>query len=58
MTDQDPVRLLLVLDDGRTTWTHEIVPRWMAAAACADFGAGVPWDGQRVVRALIVEQAD
>ncbi len=58
MTDQELVRILLVLDDGRTTWTHETMPRWLAAAACADFADGVPWDGERVARALIVEQAD
>ncbi len=56
--DNDDVRLLLVLDDGRTTWTNEVMPRWVARDACRDFGAGVLWDGERVKRALIVEQAD
>lgn len=52
--DHDPVRLYLLLDGNRWTWTP-ITERWIARAACRDFSEGVPWDGERVRRALIVE---
>lgn len=54
--DQDSVRLYLLLAGNRWTWTP-IAPRWVAREACRDFAAGIEWDGDRVVRALIVEVA-
>lgn len=58
--DLDPVRLLLVLDTPPTetiTWSP-VTDRFHARLALHRFADGEPWDGQRVVRALIVEQAD
>ena len=52
--DTDPVRIFLVLESNRWTWTP-VTDRWLARNAMRDFAEGVPWDGERVVRALIVE---
>jgi hypothetical protein len=52
--DSDPVRLFLVLQDRSWTWSP-ITTRYLARNAWRDFSEGVLWDGQRVIRALIVE---
>lgn len=56
--DQDKVRVYMVLgpvDDGVTFEYTPVMPRWRAVDTCRDFGAGVPWKGRPVLRALIVE---
>jgi hypothetical protein len=52
--DTDPVRLYLLLAGNRWTWTP-ITDRWTARNAMRDFAEGIEWDGERVIRALIVE---
>ncbi len=54
--DQEQVRLSLILgpvDDAEHVYSDPL-PRWLAIAACRDFGAGIEWDGRPVMRALIV----
>ena len=52
--DTDPVRIFVVLESNRWTWTPTC-ERWRARDALRDFAEGVQWDGERVLRALIVE---
>ena len=52
--DHDAVRLYLLLAGNRWTWTPT-TQRWVAREACRDFAAGIEWDGDRVLQALIVD---
>ena len=59
MVDQQPTRVIMVLENAtgeQITWTDP-APRWLSAALLADFAAGIPWEGKRVKRAMIVDQA-
>ena len=52
--DHDAVKLYLLLAGNRWTWTPT-TQRWVAREACRDFAAGIEWDGDRVLQALIVD---
>jgi hypothetical protein len=54
--DHDDVRLSLVLgpvENAIHTYSY-VMPRWKARNWCALFAFGELWEGQRVLRALIV----